>query len=439
MSEARSGSSREIFQRARRVMPGGVNSPVRAFGAVGGVPPVMQRGHGAMIVDVEGHERIDYVMSWGPLILGHAHPRVAERVTRALANGWTFGAATALEVELAEMIVEAVPSVEVVRLVSSGTEASMSALRLARGYTGRDRCVKFDGCYHGHVDSLLVAAGSGVATFGLPDSPGVPAALAELTHSLPYGDLAAAQALFDAHGESIACVIVEPVAGNMGVVDPPRRFLVGLRELCDRHGALLIYDEVMTGFRVAYGGAQARADVEPDLTVLGKVIGGGFPLAAYGGREAILRCVAPEGPVYQAGTLSGNPVAVTAGTTTLEILRDEDPYEALETASARLEAGLREAAAEVGVPVVINRVGAMLTVFFTAEPVLDYAGAKQSDTRRFASFHHAMLERGVYLPPSQFEAWFPSTAHTEAVIDQTIGAARSAFEACERDGWPVPD
>ncbi len=410
--------------RAREVMPGGVNSPVRAFRGVGGEPRFMRRGEGAFLTDVDGRRYLDYVMSWGPLILGHAHPRVLEAVQRAAADGFSFGAATPGEVELAEAIVAAVPSVEVVRLVCSGTEASMSALRLARGHTGRDRCIKFDGCYHGHVDSLLVAAGSGVATFGLPDSPGVPSALAELTHSLPYGDLDAVDAVMTRHGDEVAGIIVEPVAGNMGVVVPPREFLAGLRERCDRYGALLIFDEVMTGFRVGYAGVQGATGVLPDLTVLGKVIGGGLPLAAYGGRIELMRQIAPDGPVYQAGTLSGNPLAVAAGTATLAELREPGVYERLESLSARLEAGLREAIGGAGV---VQRAGAMLTLFFNPSPVTDYAVAKQSDTARFGRFFHAMLERGVYLPPSQFEAWFPSTAHDEAVIDQTIAAAADAL------------
>ncbi|MCC7495374.1 MAG: glutamate-1-semialdehyde 2,1-aminomutase [Fimbriimonadaceae bacterium] len=430
--------SEALFERAGAVLPGGVNSPVRAFRGVGGSPRFFQRGHGAWLVDADGHELLDYVASWGPLLLGHAHPEVTAAVQQAVAAGTSFGAPSAGEVELAEQIVATIDSVEVARLVCSGTEAAMAALRLARGATGRDRCLKFDGCYHGHADSLLVAAGSGVATFGLPDSPGVPAALAALTHSLPFGDLAAVEAALTAYPGEVACVIVEPVAGNMGVVDPPREFLVGLRELCDRHGALLVFDEVMTGYRVALGGAQARAGVTPDLTVLGKVIGGGLPLAAYGGRAELMRQIAPAGPIYQAGTLSGNPVAVAAGNAMLRVLRREDPYPALNAATARLAAGLREAAAAVGVPVQVNHAGAMLTLFFCDAPVTDYATAKRSATARFGSFFHAMLERGVYLPPSQFEAWFPGTAHTAELIDQTIAAARDALAWCVANDWPRP-
>lgn len=435
MTSKHSPNSDRLYERAVQVLPGGVNSPVRAFRGVGGAPRFMARGARAHLYDVDGHGLLDYVMSWGPLILGHGHPVVQERVAAALADGWTYGAATGLEVDLAERIVAAIPSVEMVRLVNSGTEASMSAIRLARGATGRSRVIKFDGCYHGHVDSLLVAAGSGVATFGLPDSPGVPPALAELTHSLPYADADAVAQVMEDHPGEVACVILEPVAGNMGVVDPPREFLQRLRELCDQHGALLVIDEVMTGFRVGYAGAQTRAGVTPDLTVMGKVIGGGFPLAAYGGKAELMGQIAPAGPVYQAGTLSGNPIAVTAGLATLDELAKPGAYERLESLSARLEAGLRAAARAAEAPVQLNRVGAMLTLFFASSPVTDYATAKQSDTAKFAAFFHAMLERGVYLPPSQFEAWFPSLAHDESLIDQTIAAAEASLRACVANGW----
>ncbi|MBI2297868.1 MAG: glutamate-1-semialdehyde 2,1-aminomutase [Armatimonadetes bacterium] len=438
MSSRRGGTARDLYARAVAVMPGGVNSPVRAFRGVGGAPRFFVRGHGPFLVDTEAHELVDYVMSWGPLILGHAHPVVVERVSRVLGDGLSFGAATPGEVALAEAIIDTIPAVDMVRLVNSGTEASMSAIRLARGFTGRDRVVKFDGCYHGHVDSLLVAAGSGVATFGLPDSPGVPSALAELTHSLPYADLDAMDAHFDRLGAETACVIVETVAGNMGVVEPPESFLTRLRERCNESGALLVFDEVMTGLRVALGGAQERYQVYPDLTVMGKIIGGGMPLAAYGGRSDIMAHIAPAGPVYQAGTLSGNPVAVACGLATLEVLDSEPPYDLLEARSARLARGLHQACERHGVEHCINRVGAMLTLFFQAGPVTDYAAAKRSDTGRFASFFHAMLQRGVYLPPSQYEAWFPSVAHTDAVIDQTIEAADEALAACVKGGWPRP-
>jgi len=366
-------------------------------------------------------------MSWGPLVLGHAAPTMVARAAEALAAGASFGAPSPLEVELAEAITAALPAVEMVRLVCSGTEAAMSAIRLARGATGRDGLIKFDGCYHGHADSLLVAAGSGVATLGLPDSPGVPPALAALTRSLPFGDLAAVESALRAYGGQIAAVIVEPVAGNMGVVDPGAGFLRGLRSLCDQHGVLLIFDEVMTGFRVGYGGVQGRDGVRPDLTVLGKVIGGGFPLAAYGGRADLMRQIAPAGPIYQAGTLSGNPVAVSAGLATLEVLRDEGAYEQLEAVSAELADGLAKAASEAGLPLVVNRAGAMFTAFFSDQPVTDYTSAKRSDTARFGRFFHAMLGRGVYLPPSQFEAWFPSLSHGPREVRHTLGAAREAF------------
>jgi len=430
--------STALHARAVGLLPGGVNSPVRAFRGVGGTPRYIASAHGPYLVDIAGRELIDYVMSWGPMILGHAHPDVLQAVVQAASDGFSFGAASPYEVELAEEIVDAVASVEMVRLVNSGTEAGMSVVRLARGFTGRDHIIKFDGCYHGHADSLLVAAGSGVATFGLPDSPGVPGELARLTHSLPFGDLAAVEATLAEYPEQVAAILVEPVAGNMGVVDPPREFLLGLRELCTSHGALLVFDEVMTGFRVAYAGAQSRVDITPDLSMFGKVIGGGFPLAAYGGRAEIMNQIAPAGPIYQAGTLSGNPVAVAAGRMTLEVLRDTEPYEDLERRSARLAAGLAEAANSAGVPVSINRVGAMLTMFFTDHPVRNYAEAKQADATRFASFFHAMLERGVHLPPSQFEAWFPGVAHTDEVIDQTIAIAAEALQHCQDAGWPQP-
>ena len=428
--------STALHARAVSLMPGGVSSPVRAFRGVGGTPRYIAASRGPYLIDIAGRELIDYVMSWGPMILGHAHPEVLEAVVQAASDGFSFGAASPYEVELAEEIVDAVRSVEMVRLVNSGTEAGMAVVRLARGFTGRDHLIKFDGCYHGHADSLLVAAGSGVATFGLPDSPGVPAELAKLTHSLPYGDLAAVEQTLAEYPGQVAAILIEPVAGNMGVVEPPVEFLQGLRKLCDASGALLIFDEVMSGFRVAYRCAQSRVDIDPDLTMFGKVIGGGFPLAAYGGRAEIMNRIAPAGPVYQAGTLSGNPVAVAAGRKTLDVLRNTDPYPILEARSARLAAGLQQAAAEAGVPVTINRVGAMMTLFFGAHAVRNYADAKQCDATRFASFFHEMLERGVHLPPSQFEAWFPGVAHTDEIIDRTIAIAAEALVHCQQAGWP---
>ena len=421
--------SSALFERAVRVTPGGVNSPVRAFKSVGGSPLFIRRAYGSRLVDVDGNEFIDYVGSWGPMILGHAHPRVREAVHAAVENGTSYGAPTELEVRLAEKIVAAVPSVEVVRLVNSGTEAVMSAIRCARGFTGREKIVKFDGCYHGHADGLLARAGSGLATLGIPDSPGVPAAFAALTHSLPFNDLELVERLFQSEGSEIAALIVESVAGNMGCVAPQPGFLEGLSEVTRRHGALLILDEVMTGFRLAYGGAQELFGIEPDLTTLGKVVGGGFPLAAYGGRRDIMQCMAPAGPVYQAGTLSGNPIAVSAGLAQLELLEDGAAYPVLEGLSARLEAGLVEAAREAGVPLTVNRAGSMITGFFTGQAVRSYADARTSDTSRFAAFFQSMLEAGIYLPPSQFEAAFISTAHTNADIDRTIEAAAGALRS----------
>jgi glutamate-1-semialdehyde 2,1-aminomutase len=422
-------TSRALFERASRVIPGGVNSPVRAFKAVGGEPVFVRRARGARIEDADGNEYLDYVGSWGPMILGHAHPAVVAAVKAAVEEGTSYGAPTELEVRLAEAVSRAMPSVELLRLVSSGTEAVMSALRLARAFTGREKIVKFEGCYHGHSDGLLAHGGSGLATLGIPDTPGVPEAFAALTLTVSYNDLDALADLMRRDGDAIACVVVEPVAGNMGVVPPAPGFLEGLRELTSRHGALLLFDEVITGFRVGYGGAQARFGVQPDLTTLGKILGGGFPLAGYGGRRDVMQQIAPLGPVYQAGTLSGNPIAVTAGLTTLELLADDAIYTALDAAAARLEAGLREAAAAAGVPATVNRVGSMLTSFFAEGPVRDYASAKKSDTARYAAFFRSMLDRGVYLAPSQFEAAFLSTAHTEADVEQTVRAARESLAA----------
>ena len=426
---ATTGRSRRLLADAERLIPGGVNSPVRAFRSVGGEPRFIARGEGARIWDMDGRVYLDFVASWGPLILGHAPPAVVEAVAVAAARGTSYGAPTPQEVELAAMVTAAYPSMEMMRLVSSGTEATMSAIRVARGATGRDLLVKFDGCYHGHADSLLVKAGSGGATFGIPDSRGVPAALASLTLTLPFNDLAAVRELFRVRGGEIAALIVEPVAGNMGVVPPAPGFLAGLREITAAHGALLIFDEVITGFRVAHGGAQELYGVRPDLTCLGKIIGGGLPVGAYGGSRAIMEHVAPLGGVYQAGTLSGNPLAVAAGLTTLRALEDRKVYGRLDALGARLERGLAEAAEKAGVPLAINRVGSMLTAFFCAGPVRDYAGARTADAARYARFFHAMLERGVALAPSQFEAAFVSLAHSEDDIDVAARAAAQAMVA----------
>jgi len=419
--------SREIFDRSQEHMPGGVNSPVRAFGAVGGQPLVIARGEGPYLYDVDGNRYIDYVCSWGPLILGHAHPAVVEAVQRAAERGTSYGAPTEAEAELAQLVTEAVPSIEMVRFVNSGTEATMSALRLARAYTRRDKVVKFEGCYHGHADGLLVQAGSGVATLGLPDSPGVPASYAQETLVARFNDAAGVEALFERYGEEIAAVIVEPVAANMGVVPPLPGFLASLREITERAGSLLIFDEVITGFRVAYGGAQSLLGVTPDLTCLGKIIGGGLPVGAYGGKRHIMEMMAPLGPVYQAGTLSGNPLAMNAGLATLRALRADGFYERLEAVASRLAEGMARAAEKVGTPVQTNRVGSMMTFFFADSAVADYESARRSDTERYARFFHGMLKRGVYLAPSQFEAAFVSAAHGEAEIDATVAAAEEAL------------
>ncbi len=415
--------SDSVFERAQAVMPGGVNSPVRAFKSVGRQPIFIDRGEGATMTDVDGRSYVDYVCSWGPLIHGHRPGMVREALTKVISEvGTSFGAPTLAEVELAELIVEFVPSIEKVRLVNSGTEATMSAIRLARGFTGRDRIIKFNGCYHGHGDSLLVRAGSGVATLGLPDSPGVPAALAELTTIAEYNDAAGIRRLFESIGPDVASVIVEPVAGNMGCVPPEPGFLELLRELTSAAGALLIFDEVMTGFRVARGGAQEKFGIVPDLTTLGKVIGGGLPVGAYGGRAEIMDYVAPSGPVYQAGTLSGNPLAVAAGLATLESLRSGEAYERLEALGERLERGILEVGVERGARLRVNRVGSMLTVFFSEGPVRDFQTAMASDVEAFRRFFGNLLDRGIYWPSSPFEAAFISTAHSEAAIDRTIDA-----------------
>jgi glutamate-1-semialdehyde 2,1-aminomutase len=421
--------SRKLFEEAKKHIPGGVNSPVRAFRSVGGEPLFIRRAKGSRVYDADGRAYIDYVLSWGPAILGHAHPKVTAALKRAIGAGTSFGAPTELESTLAKLVKKAVPSIELVRMVSSGTEATMSAIRAARGFTGRDRILKFDGCYHGYGDSLLVKAGSGVATFGLPDSPGVPADLAKHTLTVAFNDLNAVRELCGREGERIACIIVEPVVGNMGCVPPEPGFLEGLRQVCDRYGIVLIFDEVMTGFRVAYGGAQQLYRIKPDLTTLGKVIGGGLPVGAYGGRREIMERIAPLGPIYQAGTLSGNPLAMTAGIETLKLLARPGVYRTLEKSSAALEAGLRGAAKEAGVPTVINRVGSMFTTFFTDRTVRDFASAKTSDTAKFGSFFRSMLKHGVNLAPSQFEAAFLSLAHTKADIAKTVEAARKSLKA----------
>jgi len=420
--------SEKLFAQAQKVIPGGVNSPVRACRSVDANPLFIQRAEGSRVFDADGTAYIDYVGSWGPMILGHRHPEVVAAIQGVLERGTSFGAPTDLETELAEMVVEAVPSVEMVRMVNSGTEATMSAIRLARGVTGRDLLIKFDGCYHGHADTLLVAAGSGVATLGIPGSSGVPQAFVQNTLSLPYNDMERVTNVVSKNGDKTAAIIVEPVAGNMGLVPPEEGFLQTLRRLTQDHGIILIFDEVMTGFRVAYGGAQALYGIMPDITCMGKVIGGGLPVGAYGGKREIMRKIAPEGPVYQAGTLSGNPVAMAAGIATLKSLQESGFYEILEARSAMLEAGLREAVRKAGLPAVTNRVGSMLGLFFTEKRVSDFAGAQTSDLTMFAKYFKGMLERGIYLAPSQYEALFVSSAHNEGDVQATILAAKEVFD-----------
>jgi glutamate-1-semialdehyde 2,1-aminomutase len=418
--------SKELFTRAQKVIPGGVNSPVRAFRAVGGDPPFIARASGAYVYDADDRKYVDYVGSWGPMILGHAHPDVVRAIADAAAKGTSYGAPTELEVRFAEKICALYPSIEMVRATSSGTEATMAAIRVARGFTGRDVVVKFEGCYHGHADFLLVKAGSGAATFGVPDSAGVPAGIAGSTATLPYNDTKALASLFEARGREIAAVIVEPVAGNMGCVPPAKGFLEAIVDLCGKHGAVSIFDEVMTGCRVSRSGVQGTTKLRPDMTCLGKIVGGGLPLAAYGGRRAIMEKVAPLGPVYQAGTLSGNPVAVSAGLATLDRL-DDALYDKLESLGARLQEGFEAALRKRSIPGCVQRVGSMLTLFFQQGPVRCWDDARTSDTERFAAWHRGLRARGIYWPPSQFEAAFLSAAHTEADIDATIHACEEAL------------
>ena len=421
------GRSRAAFSRACQLIPGGVNSPARGFGAVGGAPVFIERGSGPYLFDVDGNRYIDYVGSWGPHILGHCHEAVIESVERVLRNGTSFGAPTELESQLAELVIDAFPSIERVRMVNSGTEATMSAIRLARGYTGRNLVLKFAGCYHGHVDSLLVQAGSGAMTHGVPSSPGVPAGCTADTLVLEFNDSTALEEAFHARGSEIACVILEPVVGNMGVVLPAEGYLASVQELCRAHGALLIFDEVMTGFRLAYGGAQARFGIQPDLTTLGKILGGGMPVGAYGGREEIMKSISPVGPVYQAGTLSGNPLAMACGIATLRILKQTNPYPRLESLTKKLAAGLHRAATSAGIPHSVAQIGSMFTLFFKSGPVTDARAAGSCDTARFAHYFRGMLDRGVYLPCSQFEANFVSAAHSDELIDATIAAAEATL------------
>ncbi len=422
-------NSKQLFERAQRVLPGGVNSPVRAFKAVGGEPVFIREARGPYIYGADGAEYVDFVCSWGPMILGHAEPSVVQTIARTAALGTSYGAPTEGEIVMAETLVEALPSMEMVRLVSSGTEAVMGALRVARGFTGRDLVIKMEGGFHGGADYLLVKAGSGLATLGVPDSAGIPADVARVTLTVPYNDLEAVKAVFRSHPESIAALIIEPIAGNMGCVPPEPGYLQGLREITKQHGALLVFDEVISGFRVGYDGAQGKFGVQPDLTTLGKIVGGGLPLGAYGGRREIMSKIAPVGPVYQAGTLSGNPVAVQAGLATLKKLKAEGIYEQLDALGARLEAAFVEAAKAAKVPLTVQRVGSMLTPFFSSQPIRNWTDASRCDTKAFGSFHRALLQEGVYWPPSQYEAGFVSLAHDERALQRVEGALRNAFRS----------
>jgi len=419
--------SQSLYERATQIIPGGVNSPVRACKSVGADPLFIDRADGSKIYDADGNRYIDYIGSWGPMILGHRHPAVVEAVNAVLERGTSFGAPTDLEIQLAEMVIDAVASVDVVRMVNSGTEAAMSAIRLARGVTGRDLVIKFDGCYHGHADTLLVAAGSGVATLGIPDSPGVPQDVAKHTLSLPFNDIAAVEQVMNEQGDRVACVIIEPVAGNMGLVPPADGYLEALRKLTEQHGVILIFDEVMTGFRVAYGGAQTLYEITPDLTCFGKVIGGGLPVGAYGGKKEIMSQIAPQGSVYQAGTLSGNPIAMTAGIATLEQLKKEGVYESLAAKSERLAAGLAEVSQKAGIATRVGQVGSMLGMFFNNRDVTNFEEAKTCDLERFSVFYQGMRQAGIYIAPSQFEVLFLSAAHTDEDIDATISAAQQVL------------
>jgi len=420
--------SKELFKKAKQIIPGGVNSPVRAFKSVGGEPLFIKKASGSRIYDIDGNEYIDYVGSWGPMIVGHSNPKVVSALKKAIVNGTSYGAPTELEVQLAEMVIKAFPSIEMVRMVNSGTEATMSAIRLARAYTKRNKVIKFEGCYHGHVDSLLVKAGSGAATLGLPDSPGVPPDFAKNTITIPFNDIERVKDVLKKEGEKIACIILEPVIGNIGVVPPKKGFLHGLREVTKKYGIVLIFDEVMTGFRVAYGGTQELYNIKADLTCLGKIIGGGLPVGAYGGKREIMEMVAPAGPVYQAGTLSGNPLAMTAGIETLKILSKSGIYKKLDKISEKLCKGMEDGARESGIPVYSTRVGSMFSMFFTDKEVIDYTTAKTSDINRFSKYFSLMLKGGIYLAPSQFEAGFVSLAHSDSDIDRTIEVSRKTLK-----------